>query len=83
MVFILVQNIIHIMKNKFLIGLILFANLMHVQVGIQEAPYFFIQLSDTQFGMFENNTGFQKETELYEKAHLTLHPEPLLMCGRC
>ena len=50
------------MKNKFLIGLIFFANLMHAQVGIQEAPYFFIQLSDTQFGMFENNTGFQKET---------------------
>lgn len=56
------------MKNKFLIGLIFFANLLQAQVGIQEGPYFFIQLSDTQFGMFENNKGFQKETELYERA---------------
>lgn len=32
------------------------------------SPYFFIQITDTQFGMFENNAGFEKETELYEKA---------------
>jgi len=31
-------------------------------------PYFFIQITDPQFGMFESNKGFQKETELYEKA---------------
>lgn len=31
-------------------------------------PYFFIQVTDPQFGMFENNKGFAKETELYEKA---------------
>ena len=34
----------------------------------QKAPWFFIQITDPQFGMFENNTGFEKETILYEKA---------------
>jgi hypothetical protein len=34
----------------------------------QAKPYFFIQITDPQFGMFESNKGFQKETELYEKA---------------
>jgi 3',5'-cyclic AMP phosphodiesterase CpdA len=33
-----------------------------------ETPYFFIQISDTQFGMFTNNREFSKETELYEAA---------------
>jgi 3',5'-cyclic AMP phosphodiesterase CpdA len=32
------------------------------------SPYFFIQVTDPQFGMFESNNGFSKETELYEKA---------------
>ncbi len=27
-----------------------------------------VQITDTQFGFFENNTGFEKETELYTKA---------------
>jgi serine/threonine-protein phosphatase CPPED1 len=31
-------------------------------------PWFFIHLTDPQFGMFENNEGFEKETILYEKA---------------
>jgi 3',5'-cyclic AMP phosphodiesterase CpdA len=31
-------------------------------------PYFFIQITDPQFGFFEANNGFSKETELYEKA---------------
>lgn len=31
-------------------------------------PYFFIQITDPQFGFFEDNKGFSKETELYEKA---------------
>ena len=31
-------------------------------------PFFFIQVTDPQFGMFESNNGFKKETELYEKA---------------
>ncbi|MCK7531246.1 MAG: hypothetical protein MZV63_09475 [Marinilabiliales bacterium] len=31
-------------------------------------PWFFIQITDPQFGMFDNNAGFEKETILYEKA---------------
>lgn len=31
-------------------------------------PWFFIQITDPQFGMFENDKGFEKETLLYEKA---------------
>lgn len=31
-------------------------------------PFFFIQLTDPQFGMHTSNNGFGKETELYEKA---------------
>jgi 3',5'-cyclic AMP phosphodiesterase CpdA len=34
----------------------------------QVKPYFFIQVTDPQFGMFDSNKGFQKETGLYEKA---------------
>lgn len=33
-----------------------------------QAPWFFVQLSDPQFGMFEKNKGFGKETMLYEVA---------------
>jgi hypothetical protein len=32
------------------------------------APWFFVQLTDPQFGMFDNNASFEKETVLYEKA---------------
>jgi serine/threonine-protein phosphatase CPPED1 len=31
-------------------------------------PWFLVQITDPQFGMFENNNGFEKETALYEKA---------------
>ena len=34
----------------------------------QVNPWFFVQLTDPQFGMFDNNAGFEKETALYEKA---------------
>jgi len=36
-------------------------------------PWFFIQLTDPQFGMFENNKGFEKETDLYEKAVVAIN----------
>jgi len=32
------------------------------------SPFFIIQVTDPQFGMFESNKGFTAETELYEKA---------------
>jgi 3',5'-cyclic AMP phosphodiesterase CpdA len=42
--------------------------LTHVTSEAQEnKPWFFIQLTDTQFGMFDANKSFAKETELYEK----------------
>jgi 3',5'-cyclic AMP phosphodiesterase CpdA len=31
------------------------------------SPFFFIQVTDPQFGMYSSNNGFEKETELYEK----------------
>lgn len=36
--------------------------------SVKNHPYFFIQITDPQFGMFENNNGFEKETVLYENA---------------
>jgi 3',5'-cyclic AMP phosphodiesterase CpdA len=36
-------------------------------------PYFFIQVTDPQFGLFESNKGFEKETELYEKAVVVIN----------
>ncbi|MCU0458227.1 MAG: metallophosphoesterase [Bacteroidales bacterium] len=49
-----------------------------------EIPWFFIQLTDPQFGMFENNNGFEKETYLYEKAvvHINrLKPDFVVITG--
>ena len=45
---------------------------------------FFIQITDPQFGMFENNEGFEKETVLYEKAveHVNkLKPDFVVITG--
>jgi len=36
----------------------------------EEHPFFFIQMSDPQFGMYSANEDFSKETELFEKAIL-------------
>jgi len=36
-------------------------------------PWFFIQLTDPQFGMFENNESFDKETALFEKAVIKIN----------
>jgi 3',5'-cyclic AMP phosphodiesterase CpdA len=47
-------------------------------------PYFFIQISDIQFGMFENDKGFDQETFLYEKAVSQinkLHPDFVVITG--
>lgn len=51
-----------------LILILIFAGFALAQKNNQTAPWFFIQLTDPQFGMFENNAGFEKETILYEKA---------------
>ncbi len=47
-------------------------------------PYFFIQVTDPQFGFFESNAGFAKETELYEKAVAAinwLNPDFVVITG--
>lgn len=46
--------------------------------------FFFIQMADTQFGMFTNNEGFEKETALFEKAIAEanrLKPAFVVICG--
>lgn len=48
--------------------LLVFSSGILIAKGKNPKPYFFIQITDPQFGMFENNKGFEKETELYEKA---------------
>ena len=45
-----------------------FSEVLIAQNKHDSFPYFFIQITDPQFGMFENNNRFEKETELYEKA---------------
>jgi 3',5'-cyclic AMP phosphodiesterase CpdA len=52
--------------------------------GANDGPYFFIQLADTQFGMFEGNDSFEMETELFEQAvaHINeLRPDFVTVCG--
>jgi len=48
--------------------LLVFSSGILIAKGKNPKPFFFIQITDPQFGMFENNKGFEKETELYEKA---------------
>lgn len=48
------------------------------------APFFLIHLTDPQFGMYEQDKGFSKETELYEKtveAVNRLHPDFVVITG--
>ena len=52
----------------FSLALIMFIGTASAQKKSQGSPWFFIQITDPQFGMFENNAGFEKETALYEKA---------------
>jgi serine/threonine-protein phosphatase CPPED1 len=56
---------------KFIIGLILLFSVTeqaNAQKRGSSSPYFFIQMSDPQFGFIESENGTWKETELYEKA---------------
>ncbi|HCY43761.1 MAG TPA: metallophosphatase [Prolixibacteraceae bacterium] len=48
--------------------ILLLAGAALAQKKNQVNPWFFIQLTDPQFGMFDSNAGFEKETALYEKA---------------
>lgn len=58
-------------RRKTMISLamiLIFAGTALAQKKSQNIPWFFIQLTDPQFGMYESNAGFEKETILYEKA---------------
>ena len=55
-----------IITAAFLLSLI--TGMTYAQKNDNIKPYFFIQITDPQFGFFEANNGFSKETELYEKA---------------
>ena len=48
--------------------IIILSGFVSAQKKNQDSPWFFIQLSDPQFGMLDGNNGFEKETALYEKA---------------
>ena len=64
--------------------LILFTGILKSQKPADPLPFFFIQVTDPQFGMFESNKGFGKETELYEKAVTAinrLNPDFVVITG--
>jgi predicted phosphodiesterase len=49
-----------------------------------QGPYFFLQLADTQYGMFTGNKGFEKEAALAQQAveHINrLRPQYVVVCG--
>lgn len=49
-----------------------------------QQPFFFMQLADTQYGMFTGNKGLQKEQELVQQAiaHINrLKPRFVIVCG--
>jgi 3',5'-cyclic AMP phosphodiesterase CpdA len=53
-------------------------------LAAQSSEFFFIQLADPQFGMFDNDRGFARETDLYEAAvtHINrLKPKFVVICG--
>lgn len=50
-----------------LISLLLFVGICKAQKNKSDAPFFFVQLTDPQFGFIDSNKGFQKEVELGEK----------------
>lgn len=58
------------MKNIFyvLAFFCFISNSSRAQDVNDSSPWFFIQITDTQFGMFNHNKSFEKETELYERA---------------
>jgi serine/threonine-protein phosphatase CPPED1 len=71
---------------RFTITLFLIFTFCHAspQNSRKDAPWFFIQLTDPQMGMFDNNRGFEKETALLEKAVTGvnhLHPDFVIITG--
>jgi serine/threonine-protein phosphatase CPPED1 len=66
------------------LSLLLVTGIISGQKNENFSPFFFIQLTDPQFGMYESDKGFSKETELYEKAVAAinrLNPDFLVITG--
>jgi len=64
--------------------ILVFAGTALAQKNISNEPWFFIQLTDPQFGMFDKNASFEKETVLYEKAVAkinSLNPDFVVITG--
>ena len=74
-------------KNVAIISLtmsLMIAGTAWAQKKIPDSSWFFIQITDPQFGMFENNAGFEKETALFEKAVVginRLNPDFVVITG--
>ena len=52
--------------------------------GPTASPFFFLQMADTQFGMYSDNESFEQETALFTRAieHANrLMPEFVIICG--
>ena len=75
------------LRSKIIISLamiLIFAGTAFAQKKNQTIPWFFIQLTDPQFGMFDCNVSFEKETILYEKAVAkinSLNPDFVVITG--
>ncbi len=64
--------------------ILLIAGTVFCQKKTSNESWFFIQLTDPQFGMFDKNASFEKETVLYEKAVAkinNLNPDFVVITG--
>jgi serine/threonine-protein phosphatase CPPED1 len=73
---------------KYLVILLLLLDTTYINSMGQKknasTPYFIIQVTDPQFGMYESDKGFTKETNLYEKAVTainSLNPDFVVLTG--
>jgi 3',5'-cyclic AMP phosphodiesterase CpdA len=67
-----------------LLLMVILPGIVPAQKRNQADPWFFIQLTDPQFGMFDGNKSYEKETALYEKAVAKinqLHPDFVVITG--
>ncbi len=73
------------LKSRYILVLLIFISVAgFAQWESSESPWFFIHITDPQFGMFEDNKGFEKETYLYKKAveHINrLKPDFVVITG--
>lgn len=76
-------NNIKFKVTLFLLILLLYGNISAQKNKIDQ-PFYIIQLTDPQFGMFEKNEGFKNETLLYKKAVESvnqLNPDFIVITG--